>query len=86
MKNGYTIRISATNNRTGQVWGERNTTFRNEDNAISHIGVLDDFFDLLRENKRWGTTGSNDDLVERIIKPIKDRLEPPKRERGSHNP
>jgi len=81
MKNGYTIRISATDNRTGRDFGERNITFRNEDNAISHIGILDDFFDLLLENKRWGRDSANDDLVERIIKPIKDQLEPPNREK-----
>ena len=81
MDNRYTIRISATNEQTGEVWGERTITFYNEDNTISHIGILEDFFDLLLENNRWGTLGSNDDLVERIIKPIKDQLEPPNREK-----
>ncbi len=75
----YTIKMSLNIEETNDTCGEKNITFYNEDNALDHIIILGEFFDLLLENKSWGTTGSNDELVERILKPIREKIEPPKK-------
>ena len=79
--NKYTLNISLTNEQNGrEEWGGKSITFYNEDNAISHLGILESFFDLLLENKEWGCGMATEKTVDNIINPIKERLENPNRE------
>ena len=78
--NRHTLRISLTDEQVGkELWGDKEITFFNEDNAISHLGFLSDFLDelLKEENNSWGTGLSNDALVERLTNFVKKRVAPP---------
>ena len=74
------MRISLTDEQVGkELWGDKEITFYNEDNAISHLGLLSDFLDLLvqEENRWWGCGMSDDALVERITSFVRERVSPP---------
>ena len=72
----YTIEVSLLNEQTGnKEWGGKTVTFYNEDNAISHLGLLERFFELLLENTDWGYEGTSEEVVNNILNPIKARLE-----------
>ena len=78
--NRHTLKISLTDEQVGkELWGNKEITFYNEDNAISHLGFLSDFLDelLKEENNSWGTGLSNDALVERLTNFVKERVAPP---------
>ena len=59
-----------------ELWEGESITFLNEDNAISHLSLLSEFLRLLtkEENKGWGYEQTSQEIVERILNPIKDRL------------
>ena len=72
----YTIEVSLLNEQTGnKEWGGKTVTFYNEDNAISHLGLLESFFELLLENKDWGYEWTSEEVLNNILNPIKARLE-----------
>ena len=72
----YTIEVSLLNEQTGnKEWGGKTVTFYNEDNAISHLGLLESFFELLLENKDWGYEWTSEEVLNKILNPIKARLE-----------
>ena len=74
--NKYTIEVSLLNERTGKKeWGGKTVTFYNEDNAISHLGILERFLELLLENKDWGYEWTSEEVVNNILNPIKAKLE-----------
>ena len=78
--NRHTLKISLTDEQVGkELWGNKEITFYNEDNAISHLGFLSDFLDelLKEENNSWGTGLSNDALVERLTNFVRERVAPP---------
>ena len=78
----YTIEVSLLNEQTGnKEWGGKTITFYNEDNAISHLGLLEKFFELLLENKDWGFNHTPDEVVENILNPLKERIQPPSKEK-----
>ena len=88
--NRHTLRISLTDEQVGkELWGDKEITFFNEDNAISHLSFLSDFLDelLKEENNSWGTGLSNDALVERLTNFVKERVAPPtpKEKKGNGN-
>ena len=88
--NRHTLRISLTDEQVGkELWGDKEITFFNEDNAISHLGFLSDFLDelLKEENNSWGTGLSNDALVERLTNFVKERVSSPipKKKKGNGN-
>ena len=88
--NRHTLRISLTDEQVGkELWGDKEITFFNEDNAISHLGFLSDFLDelLKEENNSWGTGLSNDALVERLTNFVRERVAPPipKKKKGNGN-
>ena len=75
--NRHTLKITLLNEQVGEeLWGDTETTFFNEDNAISHLSIVSDFLELLtkEENRGWGFAHTEEELVDRIINPIKDRL------------
>ena len=75
--NRHTLSVSLTDEQIGkEIWGGKSITFMNEDNAISHLSLLSEFLGLLtkEENKCWGYKQTPQEVVERIINPIKDRL------------
>ena len=75
--NRHTLDITLTNEQVGKpCWSGSSITFFNEDNALSHLFLLNEFFELLtkEENKGWGYKHTSQELVDRIINPIKDRL------------
>lgn len=75
--NRHTLKITLLNEQVGEaLWGDTETTFYNEDNAISHLSIVSDFLELLtkEENRGWGFAHTEEELVDRIINPIKDRL------------
>ena len=78
--NRHTLRISLTDEQVGkELWGDKEITFYNEDNAIGHLSFLSDLLDLLvqEENRWWGCGMSDDALVERITSFVKERVSPP---------
>lgn len=88
--NRHTLRISLTDEQVGkELWGDKEITFFNEDNAISHLGFLSDFLDelLKEENNSWGTGLSNDALVERLTNFVRERVASPipKKKKGNGN-
>ena len=79
--NRHSLKISLTDEQEGrELWGDKEITFFNEDNAINHLSFLSDFLDLLvqEENRYWGCGMSNDALVERITSFVRDRVSSPK--------
>ncbi len=75
--NRHTLKVSLLNEQCNrELWGGNSITFFNEDNAISHLSVVSELLDLLtrEENKRWGYEQTPQEVVDRIINPIKDRL------------
>ena len=75
--NRHTLKISLLNEQTNTFdWVNHGITFLNEDNAIFHLSLLGDFLDLLlqEENRGWGYKKTPDELVDRIINPLRDRL------------
>ena len=75
--NRHTLKISLINEQTNtRNWVNHGITFFNEDNAIFHLSLLGDFLDLLlqEENRGWGYKKTPDELVDRIINPLRDRL------------
>ena len=72
----YIIEVSLVNEQTGsKEWGGKKVAFCNEDNAISHLGLLERFFELLCENKDWGYEWISEEVVNNILNPIKAVLE-----------
>ena len=79
--NRHTLTISLVNEQTGESFIEdKSITFFNEDNSISHMNFLSEFFELLtdEENRFWGTGRSDKKLVERITNFVKKRVSPPR--------
>ena len=75
--NRHTLKISLINEQTNTSdWVNHGITFFNEDNAIFHLSLLGDLLDLLlqEENRGWGYKKTPDELVDRIINPLRDRL------------
>ena len=75
--NRHTLSVSLTNEQLGnEFWEGKSITFLNEDNAISHLSLLREFLGLLtkEENSGWGYKHTPQEVVERIVNPIKDRL------------
>ena len=88
--NRHTLKISLTDEQVGrEIWGNKEITFYNEDNAISHMGFLSDFLDelLKEENNSWGTGMSDDALVERLTNFVRERVASPipKKKKGNGN-
>tara|TARA_B100001250_G_C19775440_1_gene779304 strand:+ start:1346 stop:1675 length:330 start_codon:yes stop_codon:yes gene_type:complete len=76
--NRHTLKISLLNEQTDEEeWVGKSITFCNEDNALSHLDLLVTFYDLImqEENRGWGYKHTSQELVERIINPIKAKLE-----------
>mgnify|MGYP001219024836 CR=1 FL=1 len=75
-RRGYEIEISLTNLQTGnKEWGGKTLNFHYEDNAISHLGLLEKFFELLLENKDWGYEWTSAEVVNNILNSIKAVVE-----------
>jgi len=75
--NRHTLKISLINEQVGEeVWEGSSITFYNEDNAISHLSVLNQFLELLtkEENRMWGYTHTTDEVVNNIIDTIRSVL------------
>lgn len=75
--NRHTLKLSLLNEQTGEEeWGEHFITFYNEDNAISHFSIVGKFIQLLteEENRSWGYSSTDKEVVDNIINPIKDML------------
>jgi len=75
--NRHTLKISLINEQVGEeVWEGSSITFYNEDNAISHLSVLNQFLELLtkEDNRAWGYTHTTDEVVNNIINPIRSVL------------
>ena len=75
--NRHTLKVSLLNEQCNEeLWEGNSITFFNEDNAISHLSVVSELLDLLtrEENKSWGYKTTPQEVVDRIINPIKDRL------------
>ena len=75
--NRHTLSLSLMDEQLGEeLWEGESITFLNEDNAISHLSLLSEFLRLLtkEENKGWGYEQTSQEIVERILNPIKDRL------------
>jgi len=75
--NRHTLKISLINEQVGEeVWEGSSITFYNEDNAINHLSVLNQFLELLtkEENRAWGYTHTTDEVVNTIIDPIRSVL------------
>ena len=78
--NRHTLKISLTNEQTGtEIWEGSEITFFNEDNAISHLGLLNELLEELtkEENRDWGTGRSNEALVERLTNFVREKVSPP---------
>ena len=76
--NRHTLKVSLLNEQVGEeLWEGKEITFFNEDNAISHKSIIETFLTLLtrEENRGWGYKHTDEELVERIINPIKQILE-----------
>ena len=77
--NRHTIELTYTNEQLPKKEGKKvlnSYTFYNEDNCISHMCLIEEFISLVmkEENKRWGYKETDQELIDRIINPIKDRL------------
>ena len=73
--NRHTLKLSLLNEQTGEEeWEGKEITFFNEDNAISHLGILESFFDLIMENQNWGYKHTSDEVVDNILNPIRKHL------------
>tara|TARA_B100000131_G_scaffold214473_1_gene206196 strand:- start:439 stop:789 length:351 start_codon:yes stop_codon:yes gene_type:complete len=78
--NRHRLTISLVNEQRDsneQYFDPIEITFFNEDNAIEHFSLLDEFLDLItaQENQTWGyPKRDNTEVVERVLNPIKDRL------------
>ena len=75
--NQHTLKLTLTDNQINEeLWGDHEITFYNEDNAISHLGIVGEFMELLtkEENRTWGFTHAKQEVVDNILNPIKDRL------------
>lgn len=75
--NRHTLRISLFDEQLNEeVFEGKAITFFNEDNAIAHLSLLCDLFSLLtrEENKSWGYKHTSQDVVDRILNPIRDKL------------
>ena len=78
--NRHTLQVSLTDEQLNkQLWEGTEITFYNEDNAINHLGFVNDFLELLtqEENRMWGTGMADEVLVERIISFVRKRVSPP---------
>ena len=78
--NRHTLQVSLTDEQLNkQLWEGTEITFYNEDNAINHLGFVNDFLELLtkEENRWWGTGMADEELVERIISFVRKRVSPP---------
>ena len=78
--NRHTLKISLTNEQIGEeIWEGSEITFFNEDNAISHLGFLNELLEELskEENRDWGTGCSNEALVERLTNFVREKVSPP---------
>ena len=73
--NRHTLKVSLLNEQTNRenFVGDE-ITFFNEDNAISHLGLVNEFLQLLAKNKDWGYKHTSREVVDAILNPIKDRL------------
>lgn len=73
--NRHTLKVSLLNEQTNRenFVGDE-ITFFNEDNAISHLGLVNEFLQLLAKNKDWGYKHTSQEVVDAILNPIKDRL------------
>ena len=82
--NRHTLKVSLTNEQTGEEWEGSKITFFNEDNAISHTGFLADFLEelLKEENRDWGTGCSNKALVERLTNFVREKVSPPSKHKS----
>ena len=77
--NRHTLEFTYTNEQLPKRKGKKvlsSYTFYNEDNCFSHISLIKEFIELVmrEENKRWGYKHTDQELIDRIINPIKDRL------------
>ena len=77
--NRHTIEFTYTNEQLPKREGKQvlsSYTFYNGDNCFSHMSLIKEFISLLmkEENKRWGYEQTDQELIDRIINPIKDRL------------
>ena len=77
--NRHTIEFTYTNEQLPKREGKQvlsSYTFYNGDNCFSHMSLIKEFISLLmkEENKRWGYKETDQELIDRIINPIKDRL------------
>jgi len=75
--NRHTLKISLINEQVGEeVWEGTSITFYNEDNAVSHMVILENILDLLtqEENKSWGYEHTKKEVVENILNSIQDML------------
>ena len=73
--NRHTLKVSLLNEQTNResVCGDE-ITFFNEDNAISHVSVVNEFLHLLAKNRDWGYRHTSARTVDAILNPIRDRL------------
>ena len=73
--NRHTLKVSLLNEQVNkEVWAGEEITFFNEDNAISHLGIVSEFLQLLAKNKDWGYKHTSQEVLDAILNPIKDRL------------
>lgn len=78
--NRHTLKVTLTDEQSGGEVVGSEVTFCNQDNALSHLSCVCQFFDLLTEegNKDWGYSRTSDELVNRILTPMRQRLQPKK--------
>ena len=77
--NRHTLELTYTNEQLPIKDGKsvfKSITFLNQDNAFSHMSLVKEFISLItaEENKHWGYKQTSQELVDRIINPISDRL------------
>ena len=79
--NRHTLQVSLTDEQVNkQFWEGTEITFFNEDNAISHLSLVNDFLELLtkEENRSWGTYSQGEASTERILDFVRKRVSNPK--------
>ena len=78
--NRHTLKVTLTDEQSGREVVGSEITFCNQDNALSHLSCVCEFFDLLTEegNQDWGYSQTSDELVNRILTPMRQRLQPKK--------